>query len=457
MARNSEFPENGRGPEFAGGGTSDDTQCSPLLKACQIKRPRESDGDTVMVDAVEPIRKKAATTMAISTIGSALEQRTDEPRPTGSPPPSPSKRRVRFQHPSGILKHPKPPREHARSRESRRAGWRETPPGSGRWTQIQARAGSGQIRSDKDPDTDSVPPEHDGSLEEQRAARYAAELYATQTAQALQQTQRIAEQLSYLMQQEAWGRRALEDRIVTGSKDLEQLRQAASRYWTEAQDTLTTQTTKLAQLQEENESYAQQWTELDARLQELTKQIERLKTAAQHAEERTKAAAAAATQDAWKQRDEYCNVTQRLQQALERTGKELAKEQTDGARLRACITDLERKLHSAATDKKKEEAARFPSTRQEETTTSSTQPPETAHKETSGATSLQYTEHDQIPGIATARTLGNPSATADTGQMKTRASMPQGTASVETLEDMETAKITKTRRGTSRSQLHFLQ
>jgi hypothetical protein len=30
------------------------------------------------------------------------------------------------------------------------------------------------------------------------------------------------------------------------------------------------------------------------------------------------------------------------------------------------------------------------------------------------------------------------------GQMKTRASMPQGTASVETLEDMETAKITKT-------------
>ena len=57
MARNSEFPENGRGPEFAGGGTSDDTQCSPLPKACQIKRPRESDGDTVMVDAVEPIRK----------------------------------------------------------------------------------------------------------------------------------------------------------------------------------------------------------------------------------------------------------------------------------------------------------------------------------------------------------------------------------------------------------------
>ena len=59
------------------------------------------------------------------------------------------------------------------------------------------------------------------------------------------------------MQQEAWGRRALEDRIVTGSKDLEQLRQAASRYWTEAQDKLTTQTTKLAQLQEANESYAQ--------------------------------------------------------------------------------------------------------------------------------------------------------------------------------------------------------
>ena len=264
------------------------------------------------------------------------------------------------------------------------------------------------------------------ALAEERAARLAAE--------------RIAEQLSNMMQQEAWGRRALEDRIVTGSKELEQLRQAASRYWTEAQDTLTTQTTKLAQLQEENESYAQQWTELDARLQELTKQIERLKTAAQHAEERTKAAVAAATQDAWKQRDEYCNVTQRLQQALECTGKELAKEQTDGARLRACITDLERKLHSAATDKKKEEAARFPSTRQEETTTSSTQPPETAHKETSGATSLQYTEHDQLPGIATARTLGNPSATADMGQMKTRASMPQGTASV---EDMETAKSTK--------------
>ena len=179
-------------------------------------------------------------------------------------------------------------------------------------------------------------------------------------------------------------------------------------------------------------------------MQELTTQIERLKTAAQHAEERTKAAVAAATQDAWKQRDEYCNVTQRLQQALERTGKELAKEQTDGARLRACITDLERKLHSAATDKKKEEAARLSSTRQEETTTSSTQPPETAHKETSGATSLQYTEHDQLPGIATASTLGNPSATADMGQMKTRASMPQGTASVETPEDMETAKITKT-------------
>ena len=461
MARNSEFPENGRGPESVGGGTSDDTQCSPLPKACQIKRPRESDGDTVMVDAVEPIRKKAATTMAVSTIGSALEQRTDEPRPTGSPPPSPSKRRVRFQHPSGILKHPKPPREQARSRESRRAGWRETPPGSGRWTQIQARAGSGQIRSDTDPDTDSVLPEHDGSLEEQRAARYAAELYATQTAQALQQAhmgqqalaeeraarlaaERIAEQLSYMMQQEAWGRRALEDRIVTGSKELEQLRQAASRCWTEAQDTLTTQTTKLAQLQEENESYAQQGTELDARSQELTKQIERLKTAAQHAEERTKATAAAATLDAWKQRDEYCKVTQRLKQALERTGKELAKEQTDGARLRACITDLERKLHSAATDKKKEEAARLSSTRQEETTTSSTQPPETAHKETSGATSLQYTEHDQLPGIATARTLGNPSATADMGQMKKRASMPQGTASVETPEDMETAKITKT-------------
>ena len=84
--------------------------------------------------------------------------------------------------------------------------------------------------------------------------------YATQTAQALQQAhmgqqalaeeraarlaaERIAEQLSYMMQQEAWGRTALEDRIVTGSKDLEQLRQAASRYWTEAQDTLTTQTT----------------------------------------------------------------------------------------------------------------------------------------------------------------------------------------------------------------------
>ena len=70
MARNSEFPENGRGPEFAGGGTSDDTQCSPLPKACQIKRPRESDGDTVMVDAVEPIRKKAATTMLVRAIGS---------------------------------------------------------------------------------------------------------------------------------------------------------------------------------------------------------------------------------------------------------------------------------------------------------------------------------------------------------------------------------------------------
>jgi hypothetical protein len=161
------------------------------------------------------------------------------------------------------------------------------------------------------------------ALAEERAARLAAE--------------RIAEQLSNMMQQEAWGRRALEDRIVTGSKELEQLRQAASKCWTEAQDTLTTQTTKLAQLQEENESYAQQGTELDARLQELTTQIERLKTAAQHAEERTKAAVAAATQDAWKQRDEYCNVTQRLQQALERTGKELAKEQTDGARLRVGV------------------------------------------------------------------------------------------------------------------------
>jgi len=120
------------------------------------------------------------------------------------------------------------------------------------------------------------------TLAEERAARFAAEQFATQ--------------ISYMMQQEVWGRTALEDRILTGSQDLEQLRQAASRYWTESQDALTTQTTKLAQLLESQE---QQRKELEARSQEMTKEIERLTTAVQYAEERTKAVAAAATLDAW--------------------------------------------------------------------------------------------------------------------------------------------------------------
>ena len=242
------FGVPGTGDAGAGTGGGVNTQCPPPPKSGLNKRPREPGGDIKREDAADQKRMKTAQCAdpQCRIPGSCVQDpRIPQCRIPGSPPPSPSKRRVRFQHPSGILKHPKPPREHARSRESRRAGWRETPPGSS------------QIR-DKDPDTDSVPPEHDGSLEEQRAARYAAELYATQTAQALHQAQRIAEELSYLMQQEAWGRRALEDRIVTGSKDLEQLRQAAGRYWTEAQDKLTTQTTKLAQLQEANESYAQQ-------------------------------------------------------------------------------------------------------------------------------------------------------------------------------------------------------
>ena len=341
MAWISEFPDDGG--ETGGGGTSE-TQRSPLPKSRVKKRSREPDGNTATADTIDPNRKKAATTMPVPTTVRTESAQTDRPCSTGSSSSVSSKKKLRFQLPTGIQKHPKPPQKHARSRDLGRARWRETSPGSGCWIRIRARAGPGQIRSDTDSDTDSEP-EHDGirseirdpeddeirelalqlarsnesllavqqKLEEQRAARHAAELNATQAAHALQQAhmeqqtlaeeraarfaaEQFATQISYMLQQEVWGRTALEDRILTGSQDLEQLRQAASRYWTESQDALTTQTTKLAQLRESQE---QQRKELDARSQEMTKEIERLTTAVQYAEERTKAVAAAATQDAW--------------------------------------------------------------------------------------------------------------------------------------------------------------
>jgi len=341
MAWISEFPDDGG--ESGGGGTSE-TQRSPPPKSPVKKRSREPDGNTATADTIDPNRKKAATTMPVPTTVRTESAQTDRPCSTGSSSSVSSKKKLRFQLPTGIQKHPKPPQKHARSRDFGRARWRETAPGSGCWIRIRARAKPGQIRSDTDSDTDSEP-EHDGirselrdpeddeirelalqlarsnesllavqqKLEEQRAARHAAELNATQAAHALQQAhmeqqtlaeeraarfaaEQFATQISYMMQQEVWGRTALEDRILTGSQDLEQLRQAASRYWTESQDALTTQTTKLAQLLESQE---QQRKELEARSQEMTKEIERLTTAVQYAEERTKAVAAAATLDAW--------------------------------------------------------------------------------------------------------------------------------------------------------------
>ena len=103
MAWISEFPDDGG--ETGGGGTSE-TQRSPLPKSRVKKRSREPDGNTATADTIDPNRKKAATTMPVPTTVRTESAQTDRPCSTGSSSSVSSKKKLRFQLPTGIQSTP---------------------------------------------------------------------------------------------------------------------------------------------------------------------------------------------------------------------------------------------------------------------------------------------------------------------------------------------------------------